>query len=339
MAVYTDIDERELKDWLASYDVGSLLSYRGIAEGVENSNFLLHTTKGQFILTLYEKRVSRGDLPFFLHLMRHLAAKNIACPQAVARRDGQLLSDLAGRPAALITFLEGIWMRQPAHTHCAALGTVLAQMHLAAQDFSYKRANSLSIGDWRILWQKIGDDANRIAPEREPSLASEIAHELDFLEKYWPHDLPQGVIHADLFPDNVFFIDDRLCGLIDFYFACNDMLAYDLAICLNAWGFDADFSYNRAHAQALISAYHAVRPLDPEELAQLPLLARGAALRFFLTRSYDWFHTPTTGLVVKKDPLEYVAKLRFFRQIDDVGQINDVAKIIDVDRHASGLMP
>jgi len=321
MAVYTDISEQELQIWLAAYDVGELLSYRGIAEGVENSNFLLHTTKGQFILTLYEKRVKREELPFFLHLMRHLAAGGIACPQAIARRDGSLLSELAGRPAAMISFLEGIWMRQPAPIHCAGLGETLARLHLTGQDFPQLRDNSLSVAGWRSLWQDIHADLNKIAPESEGNLCQEISQELNFLEENWPSDLPQGIIHADLFPDNVFFIGDRLSGLIDFYFACHDMLAYDLAICLNAWGFEADFSYNRGKATALLDAYHKIRPLEAEEREFLPLLARGAALRFFLTRAYDWFHTPTTGLVVKKDPLEYVAKLRFFRQIEHASQL------------------
>jgi len=319
MAVYTDIGEQALKEWLAHYDVGDLLSYRGIAEGVENSNFLLHTTKGQFILTLYEKRVCRDELPFFLELMRHLASKGLACPQAVARRDGTLLSDLACRPAALITFLEGIWMRQPAPLHCAQLGSTLAKFHLAAQDFFPSRCNSLSVAGWRQIWQDIYGDVNKIIPEED--LQQEIADELAFLAESWPNDLPKGIIHADLFPDNVFFIGDELSGLIDFYFSCHDILAYDLAICLNAWSFGADFRYHPAKGSALLTAYHQVRPLTKKELALLPLLARGAALRFFLTRAYDWFHTPTSGLVVKKDPLEYIAKLRFFRQIDDAAQL------------------
>jgi len=321
MAVYTDIGEEELKDWLAAYDVGSLLSYRGIAEGVENSNFLIHTTKGQFILTLYEKRVQRADLPFFLHLMRHLATRDIACPQAVPRYDGGLLGCLAGRPAALITFLEGIWIRQPTPAHCGELGITLAKMHCAAQDFSLTRTNSLSLSDWRPLWQQISADAHKMSPEDEGQIVQEIESELDFMECHWPSHLPEGIIHGDLFPDNVFFIETRLCGLIDFYFACHDMLAYDLAICLNAWVFNADFSLDYARAQALLSSYHAKRPLETREWAQLPLLARGAALRFFLTRAYDWFHTPQNSLVSKKNPLEYLAKLRFFRQIDDMATL------------------
>jgi len=318
MAVYTDIGEQLLVNWLAHYDVGSLLSYRGIAEGVENSNFLLHTTKGQFILTLYEKRVKQDDLPFFLHLMQHLAARGIACPQAVVRRDGSLMAELCQRPAALFTFLEGIWIRQPTPHHCAQLGQALARLHLAAQDFPLSRTNGISVVHWRPLLQATAPDMNKIVSSSGGDLHQEIAHELDFIERYWPNDLPEGIIHADLFPDNVFFIEDRLCGLIDFYFACHDMLAYDLAICLNAWGFNDDFSYNEAKAGALLSAYNEVRPLERREQEQLPILARGAALRFFLTRAYDWFHTPADGLVVKKDPLEYVEKLRFFRQINQV---------------------
>jgi len=320
MAVYTDIAEQELVKWLADYDVGSLLSYRGIAEGVENSNFLLHTTQGQFILTLYEKRVQKNDLPFFLKLMHHLATKNIACPQAVARRDGSLTAELNARPAALFTFLEGIWMRQPTMHHCSQLGAALASLHLAGQDFSSHRANNLSLVQWRVLADKIEPDLPKITSAGAGDLRQEIMDELDFLEKNWPDHLPEGIIHADLFPDNVFFIEDRLCGLIDFYFACHDMLAYDLAICLNAWGFDDDYRYNPAKANALLAAYQQIRPLEQDEWVQLPLLARGAAMRFFLTRAHDWFYTPVNGLVVKKDPLEYLEKLRFFRTLTQLEQ-------------------
>jgi len=312
MAVYTDISEDALAEFLHQYDIGTLLSYRGITEGVENSNFMLHTTAGHFILTLYEKRVKQEDLPFFLHLMQHLSTRNIACPQTIKRRDGSLIGRLADRPAAIVSFLEGVWIRRPATHHCTRVGEVLARLHLGGQDFPSRRTNSMGLADWRSLWQQIRGQVDTIASHLE----AEIETELTLLEQTWPQQLPQGIIHADLFPDNVFFIGEQLSGLIDFYFACYDMLSFDLAICLNAWCFEADFSYNATKGQALLASYQAVRSLNEQERCSLPLLARGAALRFFMTRAYDWFHTNPQVQVVKKDPLEYLRKLRFFRQIE-----------------------
>ncbi|WP_027487142.1 homoserine kinase [Allorhizobium undicola] len=311
MAVYTDINEVDLKAFLAEYHTGSLLSFKGIAEGVENSNFLLHTTEGALILTLYEKRVDKGDLPFFLGLMHHLADRGLNCPLPLPRRDGALLGELSGRPAALISFLEGMWLRKPEPVHCAAVGKALADMHLKSEGFALKRANALSVAGWQELWAKSQDRADEV----QAGLGEEIDGELAFLSQNWPQDLTSGVIHADLFPDNVFFIGNTLSGLIDFYFACNDFLAYDLAICLNAWCFEKDGSYNITKGKAMIEGYLGTRALSAQEIAALPLLCRGSALRFFLTRLYDWLMTPAGALVVKKDPLEYLRKLRFHQAV------------------------
>ncbi|TCL75932.1 homoserine kinase [Rhizobium sp. BK251] len=311
MAVYTDISEDDLKWFLTEYDVGTLLSYKGIAEGVENSNFLLHTSKDPLILTLYEKRVEKGDLPFFLGLMQHLASRGLSCPLPLARRDGALLGTLSGRPAALISFLEGMWLRKPEAKHCREVGKALAHMHLAGQDFSLQRPNALSLEGWGPLWEKSAARADEV----EPGLQDEIGGELEFLTAHWPRHLPAGVIHADLFPDNVFFLGDELSGLIDFYFACNDQLAYDVSVCLNAWCFEKDGAYNITKGITMLEGYQSVRPLSEEEIAALPILARGSALRFFLTRLYDWLMTPEGALVTKKDPLEYLRKLRFHRQV------------------------
>ncbi|AIC26163.1 homoserine kinase [Rhizobium etli bv. mimosae str. IE4771] len=316
MAVYTDIAEDDLKWFLTEYDAGSLLSYKGIAEGVENSNFLLHTSKEPLILTLYEKRVDKADLPFFLGLMQHLAARGLSCPLPLPRRDGALLGSLSGRPAALISFLEGMWLRKPEAKHCRELGRALAQMHVAGEGFELKRPNALSIDGWRTLWEKSAARADEV----EPGLQDEIRSELDFLAAAWPADLPAGVIHADLFPDNVFFLGDELSGLIDFYFACNDLLAYDVSICLNAWCFEKDGAYNITKGTAMLEGYQSVRPLSSEEIAALPVLSRGSALRFFLTRLYDWLTTPEGAMVTKKDPLEYLRKLRFHRQIGSAAE-------------------
>ncbi|MCB5202980.1 homoserine kinase [Neorhizobium sp. T786] len=311
MAVYTDITEDDLKAFLTQYDVGELTSYKGIAEGVENSNFLLHTTRDPLILTLYEKRVEKSDLPFFLGLMHHLAARGLSCPLPLPRHDGNLLGELSGRPAALISFLEGMWLRKPEARHCREVGKALAELHLAGEGFELKRPNALSLEGWKTLWQKSAGRADEV----ETGLQDEITAELSFLENHWPADLPAGVIHADLFQDNVFFLGDGLSGLIDFYFACNDMLAYDVAICLNAWCFEKDGSYNITKGRALLEGYDAVRPLSALEREALPVLCRGSALRFFLTRLYDWLTTPAGALVVKKDPLEYLRKLRFHRAV------------------------
>jgi homoserine kinase type II len=308
MAVYTDVAADELAEFLGTYDIGELLSYKGIAEGVENSNFLLHTTSGSFILTLYEKRVAKGDLPFFLGLMTHLAGRDISCPQPVKNRSGEALSALAGRPAAIINFLEGVWPRKPNAAHCAGVGQALAKMHLAGRNFPMSRANALSVSGWRPLF----DAAASRADEVHHGLRAFIAAELDYLESdVWPKNLPVGVIHADLFPDNVFFLGERVSGIIDFTFACNDILTYDVAICLNAWCFESDCSFNVTKARAFLNAYGRERRLSEAEQNALPVLARGAALRFLLTRLVDFLNVPPGALVRPKDPLEYVRKLRF----------------------------
>jgi homoserine kinase type II len=319
MAVYTDVAADELAEFLKDYAIGELLSYKGIAEGVENSNFLLHTSAGYFILTLYEKRVARNELPFFLGLMTHLASRGIICPEPLLNKSGEALSTLAGRPAVIINFLEGIWPRKPNAAHCAGVGEALAKMHLAGRDFAMTRANALSVSGWRPLF----DVAASRADEVQHGLAGFIGAELDHLEAgIWPTDLPQGVIHADLFPDNVFFLGEKVSGLIDFTFACNDMLAYDVAICLNAWCFESDCSFNVTKARTFLGAYGRERPLSDAEQDALPLLARGAALRFLLTRLVDFLNVPAGALVQPKDPLEYARKLRFqqsVRSIRDYG--------------------
>jgi homoserine kinase type II len=326
MAVYTDVAADELAGFLSHYDIGGLLSYKGIAEGVENSNFLLHTTAGSFILTLYEKRVAKGDLPFFLGLMTHLAAHGIDCPQPVKNKAGEALSMLAGRPAAIINFLEGVWPRKPNAAHCAGVGEALAKMHLAGQNFAMSRANALSVSGWRPLFEQAASRADEV----QHGLRDFIEAELDYLEgDVWPKNLPQGVIHADLFPDNVFFLGDQVSGIIDFTFACNDMLAYDVAICLNAWCFESDCSFNVTKARALLAAYGRERELSQTEQDALPVLARGAALRFLLTRLVDFLNVPAGALVRPKDPLEYVRKLRFQQ---------GVASMRDYGIAASGLV-
>jgi homoserine kinase type II len=311
MAVYTEVADEELAAFIAGYGIGALTSCKGIAEGVENSNYLIQTEAGRYILTLYEKRVAREDLPYFLALMEHLAARGIYCPLPVHDREGRNLRELAGRPAALITFLDGVSVRRASIEQCGSLGEALARLHLAGADFPLRRANSLSLSGWPPLFASIAGRADDIIP----GLRGEVIRELADLEQYWPKGLPEGVIHADLFPDNVFFLGSDVSGLIDFYFACNDMLAYDVAVCLNAWCFETDASFNVTKARSLLQAYEGVRPLAAAELEALPTLARGAALRFLLTRSYDWLNTDGEALVKRKDPNEYLRKLRFHRGV------------------------
>jgi homoserine kinase type II len=311
MAVYTDVAADELAEFLKGYDIGDLLSYKGIAEGVENSNFLLHTSAGYFILTLYEKRVASEDLPYFLSLMAHLAARGVSCPQPAKNRTGAVFGTLSGRPAAIINFLEGVWPRRPSAAHCAGVGEALAKMHVAGRNFPLARGNPLSVAGWRPLFDMAAPRADSL----QHGLRDFLERELDDLEKRWPSHLPNGVIHADLFPDNVFFLEDKLSGLIDFPFACNDILAYDVAICLNAWCFEPDHSFNVTKARALLGAYGRERMLSPAEQDALPLLARGAALRFLLTRLVDFLNVPPGAMVKPKDPLEYVRKLRFQQNV------------------------
>lgn len=311
MAVYTEVSDEDVDSFLAQYDIGHATSLKGIAEGVENSNYVLTTERGTFMLTLYEKRVDPGDLPFFLGLMDHLAERGIPCPTPIHGRDGQALRALAGRPAAMTTFLSGLWPRRIETAHCGPIGEAMARIHLAASGFALRRPNALSVSGWRPLF----DGSKARAHEVAPGLADELASELELFERAWPRDLPSGVIHADLFQDNVFFLDGRLSGIFDFYFACNDFLAYDAAIGLNAWCFELDRSFNVTKARALLAGYQRVRPLSEAERDALPLLARGAALRFLLTRLYDWLHTPSGAMVKRKDPLEYLTRLRFHRGV------------------------
>ena len=317
MAVYTQVADDDLAAFLGAYDIGALVSYKGIAEGVENSNYFLQTDRGSFILTLYEKRVDPADLPFFLGLMDHLAAQGIVCPTPIHARDGNALRTLAGRPAVIVSFLQGVSPRRVDIRHCAPLGRALAEMHLAAAAFGAARPNALDLAGWRPLFDRCGPRAHEV----QNGLAGEIELELEFLEENWPSGLPTGVIHADLFPDNVFFLDDRVSGVIDFYFACNDFFAYDLAICINAWCFEKDGSFNVTKARHILNAYRSVRPFSAAELAAIPVLLRGGALRFLLTRLHDWLHHPEGAMVTPHNPLEYHRKLRFHQGVKRPGEL------------------
>ncbi|CAK0759490.1 Homoserine kinase [Azospirillaceae bacterium] len=311
MAVYTEISDEALAAFVAQYSLGEVVSCNGIAEGVENSNFHLVTDTGPYILTLYEKRVRPDDLPFFLQLMEHLVRQGVECPLPVPGRDGVALRELCGRPAVIVTFLNGMWPRRIMPYHCAGVGEALARLHRAGLSFPMTRPNNLSVAGWRELYEKCRDRADKV----QSGLAAFICAELDYLEAHWPKSLPSGVIHADLFPDNVFFRGQSLSGLIDFYFACTDYLAYDFVICLNAWCFEVGGDFNVTKARLLLYHYEKIRPFTMAELEALPILARGGALRFLLTRLYDWLNHPPGAFVKPKNPMEYIQKLRFHQSV------------------------
>jgi homoserine kinase type II len=313
MAVYTEVTDDALAAHLAHYDIGAMVAFRGIAEGVENSNFSLRTTKGDFILTLYEKRVNVAELPWFLGLMEHLARQGLNCPQPVRARDGEALHSLSDRASAITTFLPGVWPRRVRVEHCGPVGTALAQLHRAGADYAPTRPNALGPAGWASLLSNSLQGADDV----QIGLGAELSEALPRILAAWPEGLPVGHIHADLFPDNVFFLDNALSGLIDFYFAATDLLAYDVAVCLNAWCFEIDGSFNITKGRALLGAYHAARPLGANELQALPVLCQGAAIRFALTRLYDWVHTPAGALVTRKDPMDYVRRMRFHLHAKD----------------------
>jgi homoserine kinase type II len=310
MAVYTPLSDDDLAALLADYDIGAPSSFEGIAAGVENSNFKLITNCGRYILTIFERRVVAADLPFFIGVMARLAERGFPAPKPIATRDGATLASAKGKPAAIVSFLDGDWPRQPSLPQCLAIGAALARMHRALEGFELTRANALGPQGWEALIRP------RLAAAEylRPGLAASVERDLDEVRARWPDDLPRGAIHADLFPDNALFVGERLSGVIDFYFACTDFLSYDLAVCLNAWCFEDERVYDAEKGRALIAGYESERPLSGVERAALPTLARGAALRFFATRLADWAETPAGALVKPKKPLEYADKLVFHRR-------------------------
>lgn len=310
VAVYTHVSAEALATFLLQYDVGELVSAKGIAEGVENSNYLVDTTKGRFILTLYEKRVAADDLPFFMALLDHLDAKGLPVPPAIKDREGREIQELAGRPACLIKFLSGVSLSHPTPAQALAAGDAMGAMHGAVADFVLSRPNSMGVESWRPLFERCGRSLDDIAPGLHDALGAA----LDKVEANWPaRDLDHGAIHADLFPDNVLMLGDTVTGLIDFYFACTDIRVYDLAVMHTAWSFDAEGRrYDAAVGSSLISGYERHFPLSPFERAQFGTLASGACIRFALSRAWDWLNTPPDALVMRKDPLAYVRRLNHY---------------------------
>jgi homoserine kinase type II len=306
MAVYTHVPAEEMAALLDAYELGTLRSAKGIAEGVENSNYLVEATSGRFILTLYEKRVDAGDLPFFLALLDHLADRGLPVPRALKDREGRQIQTVSGRPACLIEFLDGVSLSHPTPAQAHAAGEALGRMHAALADFAPERPNTLGLPGWHALAARCGAAVDAI----EPGLSARISDELAFLDAHWPADLPRAVIHADLFPDNVLMLGDSVTGMIDFYFACTEVRAWDLAVTHSAWAFSADGAeYDEAIGRALVDGYAQAFGLSAAERAALPVLARGAALRFTLTRAWDWLNTPADALVTRKDPLAFLRRL------------------------------
>lgn len=317
MAVYTHLTHDEIVQHLKQYDLGELVEWKEIKEGIENSNFFIRTTRNRFILTIFEKRVDPNDLPYFIGIMEHLAKKGIACPLPLPTRDGQTITTLKNKPSTIISFLEGTGVKRIRNTHMAYLGGLMGDMHMAIVSYPDKRINTMSLPEWKVLAAKVAPRADEI----ESKLGTLIEKEITFLEKNWPSGLPEGVIHADLFPDNVFYKEYgpevALTGVIDFYFACNDFFMYDLAITMNAWCFERSnhHEFNITRTSMLLRGYNHIRTISREELDALPILARGAALRFLLTRCHDWLYPAPDALVKAKDPQEYLTKLKFHQRV------------------------
>lgn len=310
MAVYTQVSAEALSALLDDYDVGSLVSVKGIAEGVENSNYLVDTTDNRFILTLYEKRVDSADLPFFMALLDHLADKGLPVPRAIRDRAGRQIREVAGRPACLIEFLPGVSVSHPTPAQARSTGVALGRMHAALADFTCERPNTLGLAGWHALAARCGEDLDRISP----GLGRRVADELAWLDQHWPSNLVRSVIHADLFPDNVLMRGASVTGIIDFYFACSDIRAWDVAVTHSAWCFENDGTgYRAACGEALIAGYAETFGLSDEERAAFPALARGSCLRFMLTRAWDWLNTPADAMVTRKDPLAFLRRLDFYR--------------------------
>ena len=315
MAVYTQVSAEQLVELLARFDLGELVSAKGIAEGVENSNYIVDTTVSRLILTLYEKRVDVADLPFFLAMLDHLAARGLPVPRALGDRQNVQIQEVAGRPACLIEFLPGVSVSHPTPEHAQATGQALGRMHAALGDFTLERQNSLGPTGWRDLAERCGGDLDAISP----GLQADIIAELDALDACWPADLPRSAIHADLFPDNVLMLGETVAGVIDFYFACTDIRAWDLAVTHTAWCFSSDgLGYDPALGRALIAGYDSAFPLSSQERDAFVILARGACVRFLLTRAWDWLNTPADALVTRKDPMAFHRRLNFYRDADAV---------------------
>ena len=316
MAVYTELNKEEIICFLKLYKIGEFISFHEITEGIENSNFYLETSKGKYILTIFEKRVDQNDIPFFINIMKYLSSREFLCPSPILDIQKNYLQQLHNKPAIIVSFLNGISKTKTTNEDCFNVGSNMASMHLKSNNFPDTRQNSLSIFGWSQLIKNCSETIpTSTLNEIQPNILEEIQDSFNFCTKYWPTTLPKGFIHADMFPDNVFFNNNKISGVIDFYFSCTDILTYDLAIAVNAWCFEEDLIFSNKKFDALIQGYSSIRNLSKEELFYLPLLSQAAAMRFLLTRLYDWVHTPKNATVIPKNPKEYIRKLRYHREI------------------------
>ena len=314
MAVYTKLSKDEIDNFFLKYKLGKLLNYKEIKEGIENTNYFIRTEKGKFILTLYEKRVDEKDLPFFIGLMKNLFDKNFPSPEPIINNNGNYISEILKKKAAVISFLEGGAKKILNPNDCYEVGVNTAKLHLITKNLSGKRKNNLSVSSWRKIYNNVKKDCSKI----HPNLNKIVEKNLDEIEKNWPEDIPSGVIHADLFPDNIFFKNNKLSGIIDYYFSCHDFYAFEIAICLNALCFEGkseNLSFNVTKAKKFIDGYSTLRDLTESEKKSLKILCQGAAIRFLLTRVFDYLNL-TEGAIVKiKDPVEYLKRLEFHNNV------------------------
>jgi homoserine kinase type II len=310
MAVYTKISEKNLKDFFLKYNIGKIINYKGIPEGIENTNYFIKTEKSKFILTLYEKRVEEKDLPFFISLMKNLFDKKFFSPEPIINKNGSYISEVSGKKAAVVSFLEGSSKKKLSPDNCYSVGVKTAKLHMITKNLSIKRENRLSVNSWRKIYNNVKKNCSKI----HLNLSDIIEKNLDDIEKNWPQNIPSGIIHADLFPDNIFFKDNKLSGIIDYYFSCYDFYAFEIAICLNALcfeGINENLSFNVTKAKKFIDGYSSLRVLTEKEKNSLKILCKGAAIRFLLTRVFDYLNLTEGAIVTVKDPIEYLKRLQF----------------------------
>ena len=314
MAVYTKLSENNLKDFFSKYNLGKLLKFQGIQEGIENSNYFVKTDSGKFILTVYEKRVEEKDLPFFMGLMKNIFNENFPSPEPIINKNGNYITEIFGKKAAVVSFLEGTSKKNLTPGNCHEVGIYTAKLHMITKNLNIKRTNRLSVNSWRLIYRKIQRDCSKIYPD----LTKIIERNLEVIEDQWPKNIPRGIIHADLFPDNIFFKGSKLTGIIDFYFSCYDFYALEIAICLNALCFEGknkNLSFNVTKAKKFIDGYSSIRKLTEEEKESLKILCHGAAMRFLLTRVFDYLNLTEDALVKIKDPVEYLKRLEFHNSV------------------------
>jgi homoserine kinase type II len=316
MAVYTKLEHQEVRQFLEQYNINNFKDYKGITEGVENTNYLIKTSEQDYILTIYEKRVDENDLPFFIKLLSYLSENKFPCPKPIANKNNEKINRIKNKNAALVTFLNGQSKNKITSEECFEIGKITAQLHEITKKFDINRKNNLSIENWESIFEK----TIKQKIDLDESIIKKTKNYLNFLKDKWPKNLPQGIIHADLFPDNIFFRNNKVSGIIDFYFACNDFFAYEIAICINSLCFDNNSTFNMTKAKNLIDGYTSIRTLSEDEKKYLPILSMGAAMRFFLTRLYDFYHTDNKADVKIKDPFEYLKKIEFHSTIKNFNE-------------------